>query len=131
MLGCVFLVVFIASVYLFMPASHGMQKDIWVPLIPIAVILVIALPLLFLQYTASDPHEQYLMNDEYVKSGYGKSSIYSEYKKIKKMIVTSGYIELIGNFSTNRIYVPAEDMDFVRSYIMQRLPADAEITNES
>ena len=47
------------------------------------------------------------------------------------MKVTSGYIELIGNFSTNRIYVPAEDMDFVRSYIMQRLPADAEITNES
>ena len=129
--GCAFLVVFIASVYLFMPASHGMQKDIWVPLIPIAVILVIALPLLYFQYTASDPHEQYLMNDEYVKSGYGKSSIYSEFKKIKKMKVTSGYIELIGNFSTNRIYVPAEDMDFVRSYIMQRLPADAEITNES
>ena len=71
------------------------------------------------------------MNDEYVKPGYGKSSIYSEFKKIKKMIVTPGYIELIGNLTTNRIYVPAEDMDFVRSYIMQRLPADAEITNES
>lgn len=122
---------FIASVYLFMPASHGMQKDIWIPLIPIAVILAIALPLSYFQYTASDPHEQYLMNDEYVKPGYGKSSIYSEFKKIKKMIVTPGYIELIGNLTTNRIYVPAEDMDFVRSYIMQRLPADAEITNES
>ena len=91
MWGCAFLVVFIASVYLFMPASHDMQKDIWIPLIPIAVILAIALPLLFLQYTASDPHEQYLMNDEYVKSGYGKSSIYSEFKKNKK---NESYIRL-------------------------------------
>ena len=75
----------------------------------IGVILVIGLPLLFLWNSAPDPHEQYLMTDEYVKSGYGKSSIFSEFKKTRELLITPKYIELTGPRSSNRIYVPEED----------------------
>lgn len=113
--------------FIFLGVSHGTdaKDDIWIPLLVIGVILLITLPLLFLWNSASDPHEQYVITDEYVKSGYGKSSIYSEFKKTNEVVVTAKYIEMIGKYRNNRIYVPAEDMDFVREFILNRIPADA------
>ena len=122
--GCVFIVAFILILYALIPASPHIQKELWVPLIPIAVILAIAIPLLYLQYTASDPHEQYVMTEEYVKSGYGKEAVYAEFKKTKELLVTSEYIELIGNYGRNRIFVPSEDREFILDYIRKRLPED-------
>ena len=112
---------------LFLAISHGedFRNDIWIPLLVIGVILVIALPLIFLWNSAGDPHERYEMTEEYVKSGYGKSSIYSQFRKIKEVLVTPRYIEMSGDCKTNRIYVPAEDMDFVREFILERIPDDA------
>ena len=103
------------------------QNDLWIPLLVIGVILVIALPLIFLWNSASDPHEQYVMTDEYVKSGYGKSSVYSEFKKTRKLLITPKYLELSGPHFVNRVYIPAEDLDRIRDFILERIPAETEI----
>ena len=93
----------------------------------IAVILLIALPLFYLMYSAENPHEEYLLTEKFVKSGYSRSAIYSNFKKTKEAVITAEYIELTGDFRTNRIYIPAEDMDFVREYIVKRLPENVRI----
>ncbi len=117
----VFIVFFIAS------RGTDARNDFWIPLLVTGVILVIGFPLLYLWNSASDPHEQYVMNEEYVKSGYGKASVYSEFKKTKEAVITEKYIELTGKYGRSRIYVPAEDMDLVRDYILERLPEGAAV----
>ncbi len=125
--GCVIIAAVILIIYALIPSSPRMQKEIWMAFIPIAVVMAIALPLLFLQYRASDPHEQYVMSEDYVKSGYGKSAVYSEFKKTKELTVAPKYIELVGRHGSNRVYVPLEDMDYVRDYIIKRMPEDVNI----
>ncbi len=114
---------------IFIIISHGTNTrvDIWIPLLVIGVVLMLGLPLIYLWNTASDPREQYVMTEDYVRSGYGKSSIYSEFKKCKEAVVTAKYIEITGNHHRDRIYVPEEDMDFVREFILTRIPDDAVI----
>ncbi len=110
--------------------THGTAdtgNNICIAFLVIGVILVIALPLILLWNSAGDPHEQYYMNEIYVKSGYGKSSIYSEFKKTKEVTITEKYIEMSGKYRTNRIYVPPDDMEFVREFIQERLPNDTVI----
>ena len=113
----------------FLIASHGkgIQNDIWIPLLVIGVILVTALPLFLLWNSAEEPCERYVMTEDHVTSGYGRGTICSVFKKTKEVRITSKYIELTGNYRSNRIYVPPEDMDFVREFILRRLPDDAEI----
>ena len=114
----------------FLVASHGTTDEgnnIWIVFLVIGVILVIAIPLILLWNSAGDPHEQYYMDENYVKSGYGKSSIYSEFKKTKEVIITEKYIEMSGKYRTNRIYIPSDDIDFVREFILKRLPSDTVI----
>lgn len=125
LLACMLLVVFVLLLFLLMPSTPGQEKTIWPALIPIVTVLVIALPLIFLQYNASDPHEQYIMTDEYIKSGYGKSAIYTNFKETDKFVRTTKFIELTDKHKTNRIYVPADDMEFVCKYIRERLPQQA------
>lgn len=65
------------------------------------------------------------MTDEYIKSGYGKSAIYTNFKETDKFVRTTKFIELTDKHKTNRIYVPADDMEFVCKYIRERLPQQA------
>ena len=115
--------------FIFCIKSSGgsIKDDIWIPIIVIGTILLIALPLLYLMYSAKDPHEEYLMTEEFVKSGYGRAAVFSSFRKTKEVTMTEKYIELTGPHRTNRIYVPAEDMSFVREYILKRLPDDVVI----
>lgn len=129
LIGILGLCAFVFILFLFV--SHGSIKDdLWIPLVVIGVILLISLPLIFMWNSAGDPHEQYEMTEDYVRSGYGKAAIYSEFKKINEAVVTEKYIEMIGKFQNNRIYVPAEDMDFVRDFILKRLPEEALIRHQ-
>ena len=114
-------------IFFFVSRGTDVRNDWWIPLLVIGVILVIGLPLLFLWNSAPDPHEQYLMTEDYVKSGYGKSSIFSEFKKTRELLITPKYLELTGPRSSNRIYVPEEDMDFVRNFIAERMPEGVNI----
>ncbi|MBQ6510155.1 MAG: hypothetical protein IJI07_11830 [Flexilinea sp.] len=127
LLGILFLCAIVF--FLFLQVSHGtdLNEDLWIPLVVIGVILLISLPLLFLWNSAGDPHERYIMTEDYVRSGYGKSAVYSEFKKTKEVVITGKYIEMIGNYRNNRIYVPPEDMDFVREFILERLPEEVRI----
>ena len=117
---------------LFIVISHGTiaKSDIWIPGLVIGVILLIALPLIFLWNSAGAPREQYAMTEDYVKSGYGMGSIYSEFKNTKEAAVSAKYIEMSGKYKNNRIYVPPEDMEFVRDFILKHLPEDAVIRYE-
>ena len=101
--------------------------DLRIPLIVNGVILAVSLPLLFLWNSAEDPHEQYVMTEEYVKSGYGRASVFADFKKTNEAVISGKYIEMSGKYGTCRVYVPTEDMDFVREYILKRLPGDAVI----
>ena len=113
----------------FLIASRGTiaREDYWIPLLVAGVILAVALPLLCLWNSAGDPHEQYELTDDYVRSGYGKSSIYSKFEKTKEVIVTEKYIEMIGSYGSNRIYIPPEDMEVIREFILERLPEDVRV----
>lgn len=120
--GVLFLCVFVLVAFFIATGGGGGLGDLWIPLLVIGVILVIAVPLLLMWNSAGDPHEQYEMTEEYVKSGYSKSAIYSEYKKTEEVVFTDKYIEMCGKYGRNRIYVPEEDMEFVREFILKRLP---------
>ena len=125
--GILGLCVFVLIIFFFVSRGTDVRNDWWIPLLVIGVILAVGLPLLFLWNAAPDPHEQYLMTEDYVKSGYGKSSIYSEFKKTRELLITPKYLELTGPRSSNRIYVPEEDMGFVRNFIIERMPEGANI----
>ena len=92
-----------------------------------AVFLLISFLVFGLAFSANDPHESYRMGDTYVMSGYGRSSVYFDYKKVKTMVLGGKYIELHGKTKRMRIYLPEEDCVFVREFIQQRLPMECEI----
>ena len=127
LLGVLILCVAVFSIFLFVSHGNESRDDLWIPLLVIGVILAVTLLLLSLWNSAGDPHERYEMCDDYVRSGYGKSSIYSVFKKTGEVVITEKYIEMIGKYPNNRIYVPPEDMDFVREYILDRIPDNAVI----
>ena len=114
-------------IYLIASRSTDRQTDFWIPLLVIGVILAVALPLLLLMNSADDPHEQYFMTEDYVKAGYGKSALYAGFKKTAEVTVTEKYIEMSDGYRTVRVYVPEEDMPFVRDYILERIPDSAVI----
>ena len=120
--ACVFIAAFILVICAFMPSRPGETSVFRTALIPVGVVLGIALPLLFLQYHAPNPREQYVLEESHVRSGYGKGSIYTEFRRVRTLIIAPDYMELTDDRRSNRIYVPAEDMAFVREFIMARLP---------
>ncbi|MDO5132106.1 MAG: hypothetical protein Q4D81_03865 [Eubacteriales bacterium] len=80
--------------------------------------------------TPFEPREMYILTDDFVKSGSGKSAEYIDFKRVREMVIKADYLELIEKHRRKRIYVPAEDMPFVRTFIMGRVPGDAEIRYE-
>ena len=123
------LIICAVVVIVFLIATQGgdLLNDFWIPVLVISVIVAITLPLIILWYSAPDPHEQYSMTEDYVKSGYGQGAIFSEFKKTNEVMITQKYIELVGKYRNNRIYAPEEDMDFVKDFILERLPDDVVI----
>lgn len=96
-----------------------------------AVFLLITFVVFKFALSAQDPQESYEMSDIYVKSGYGKSSVYFDFDKAKAAIFTSKYIELQNGIKKVRVFVPEEDYSFVKGFIMSRLPGECEIKYES
>ena len=96
-----------------------------------AVFLLISI-LIFWLFThfATDPQEHYEMTDIYIKTGSGKSSVYFDLKRVKTATFGPKYIELKGKVAKMRVYAPAEDFNFVKSYIMTQLPGDCAILYE-
>ena len=91
-----------------------------------AIFLMITFVFFKLALSAEDPQESYEMSDVFVKSGYGKSSVYFEFDKAEVAIFTPKYIELKSGIKKMRVYVPEEDYSFVKGYIMSRLTGGCE-----
>ena len=70
----------------------------------------------------------YRMMDELIATGLGRRTAVFEFRKAKRMIVGKRYIELRGTISAFRLYVPEEDLDFVRDYIRERVPVECEMS---
>ena len=81
--------------------------------------------------SATDPHESYELTEDFVKSGYGRSSVCFDFKKVRVMVLSAKYIELHGKTKRMRIYVPEEDYNFVRGHIQSRAPMECEIRHDS
>lgn len=73
------------------------------------------------------PREGYVMADDYIMTGQGKTSVFFYFKGAKKVTLTLKYIELKGPFRTMRVYVAPEDMSFVRNHILSKVSGDAVI----
>ena len=125
----------IAAFILVFGAIMAIQFHDWTNLLIVAgcdaVFLLITFVVFKLALSAEDPHESYEMSDIYVKSGYGRSSVYFDFDKAKAAVFTPKYIELQNGIKKIRVFVPEEDYDFVKRYIMNRLTGECEIRYES
>ena len=79
------------------------------------------------QQDNSYPMEEYWMSDDYVKVGYGKSAIFTHFRKAEALTVCSDHFEIVEKGKNRHIYVPSEDIGFVESYIMERLPQSSSV----
>ena len=122
----------IAVFILFFGGFLSFQNNDWTNLLIVAgcdaVFLLITFAVFKLALLDQNPSESYEMTDIYVKSGYGKSSVYFDYDKAKEAVITPKFIELHRGIKKMRVYIPAEDYDFVKGYIMSRLTGECEIS---
>ena len=102
-------------------------ESLWISILVAGVVLLIALPLLRMSSNATEPMEEYWMTDVYIKSGYGRSSVFSHFSKTEAMRVFNDHLELVEKGKTRRIYVPAEDIDFVVQYVSDHLPQNTPV----
>ena len=108
------------------------QNNDWKSLLIVAgcdaVFLLITFAVFKLALSDQNPTESYEMTDIYIKSGYGKSSVYFDYDKARGAVITPKFIELHRGIKKMRVYIPAEDYEFVKGYIMSRLTGECEIS---
>ena len=127
--ACVGIAVFLVVMGAVFCAMNRDWSMLWVVLLCDAVFMAITVLVtrLFLR-GAVDPGEIYELTDSYVKTGSGKTSAYYEFRRVKALTVTRGYLELRGKLTPMRVYVPEDDMAFVRDWIRRRLPPETEIS---
>ena len=112
----------------------SMNRDfrfMWVVAVCTAGFLLIAfLTCLIVDRLPGERKEIYRLIEDGVQTGSGRSRTYFEFKRTKQLIASSKYVELEGSVGGTRVYVPPEDMAFVRDYILSRMPGNAVIRYE-
>lgn len=96
----------------------------------LAVVSAVALPLMRL---SRGRQQKYEMNEEYVRFvGYGRSDNYFRYKGIRRVRVNRArnLIHIRGTAVSAPFFVPPESFEFVRNYILSRLPDSAKVSYE-
>ena len=96
----------------------------------LAVVSAVALPLMRL---SRGRQQKYEMNEEYVRFvGYGRSDSYFRYKGIRRVRVNRArnLIHIRGIAVSAPFFVPPESFEFVRNYILSRLPDSAKVSYE-
>ena len=96
----------------------------------LAVVSAVALPLMRL---SRGRQQKYEMNEEYVRFvGYGRSDSYFHYKGIRRVRVNRArnLIHIRGIAVSAPFFVPPEGFEFVRNYIVSRLPDSAKVSYE-
>lgn len=133
--ACGFIAAFVMGYGLVLTILFDDWENFWiVALCDLVFILISAVVIRLFGWgtgkTKIDPKEMYILSDTYIKTGSGKSSVYFDFKGTRQITVTAGYLELKGKIKSTRIYVPEEDMAFVKGYVMNRMPGDVEIRYE-
>ena len=96
----------------------------------LAVVSAISLPLMRL---SRGRQQKYEMNEEYVRFvGSGRSDSYFRYKGIRRVRVNRArnLIHIRGIAVSAPFFVPPEGFEFVRNYILSRLPDSAKVSYE-
>ena len=96
----------------------------------LAVVSAVALPLMRL---SRGRQQKYEMNEEYVRFvGYGRSDSYFHYKGIRRVRVNRArnLFHIRGIAVSAPFFVPPEGFEFVRNYIVSRLPDSAKVSYE-
>ena len=96
----------------------------------LAVVSAVALPLMRL---SRGRQQSYEMNEEYVRFvGTGRSDSYFRYKGIRRVRVNRArnLIHIRGIAVSAPFFVPPEGFEFVRNYIVSRLPDSAKVSYE-
>ena len=96
----------------------------------LAVVSAVALPLMRL---SRGRQQKYEMNEEYVRFvGTGRSDSYFRYKGIRRVRVNRArnLIHIRGIAVSAPFFVPPEGFEFVRNYIVSRLPDGAKVSYE-
>ena len=96
----------------------------------LAVVSAVALPLMRL---SRGRQQKYEMNEEYVRFvGSGRSDSYFHYKGIRRVRVNRArnLIHIRGIAVSAPFFVPPEGFEFVRNYILSRLPDSAKVSYE-
>ena len=96
----------------------------------LAVVSAVALPLMRL---SRGRQQKYEMNEEYVRFvGFGRSDSYFHYKGIRRVRVNRArnLIHIRGIAVSAPFFVPPESFEFVRNYILSRLPDSAKVSYE-
>ena len=96
----------------------------------IGFLLLVKAVCVFLDRLPGEMNETYEMTDRYIKPGSWKEAYNFAFKDAQEVVVTRYYIELKAGTRKPRIYVPEEDMNFVRDYILGRVPATCMIRYE-
>ena len=96
----------------------------------LAVVSAVALPLMRM---SRGRQQKYEMNEEYVRFvGSGRSDSYFHYKGIRRVHVNRArnLIHIRGIAVSAPFFVPPEGFEFVRNYIVSRLPDSAKVSYE-
>lgn len=93
----------------------------------ITVLLITALVIGIFSRTTAGATRGYRMSENGIWMGYGRSRADFWFDSAKHVIFTKNYIEPVQKIGGFRIYVPEEDMPFVKKYVLQRLPGTCEI----
>ena len=125
--ACIGIAVFLLLFGAFFTDPYDDWKSFLIVATCVVVFLVITFLVFGLAFSATDPRESYQMTETYVKTGAGRSSAYFQFKKARTVIVSRKYMELQGKMKRMRVYIPEEDIPFVRRYIKSRLPVECEI----
>ena len=106
------------------------QSPLLMILVSVGFFLIAAFICWGLDRLPGEMKQNYRLTEEYIRSGTGKGGAIFEFSRTKEAIFNAKYIELRGRFGGPRIYVPEEDMPFVKDFILCRLPGDAVIRYE-
>ncbi len=100
----------------------------WIVAACVGVFLLIVAIVFGLAFSAADPQETYVLTDTYLKIGYGKSSVFFDFKKLDRVDFHEQYIELREKKRSALVYTATkEDMEFVREYITSRVSGDTKV----
>ena len=130
--ACVVIAIFILAFGLYLSVHFDDWESFGIVALCVVVFMVICglifgLIIRSLKHSASEPKEIYTLTETHVQSGSGRATVFFTLNGAKQVIVTKRYIELRGAVKKIRVYVPVQEMSFISSFILERVPGTAQI----